>query len=60
MEYRLAHRFVEDSDFHEGVSALLIRKDNKPKWKEASVASVSDEVVENYFRPLSKEFELKL
>lgn len=60
MEYRLAFRFMEDSDFHEGVAALLIRKDKKPIWKPQTIEEVTDECVQAYFKPLSEKDELKL
>jgi 3-hydroxyisobutyryl-CoA hydrolase len=32
-EYQMASKFMKHPDFTEGVSALLIRKDGKPKWE---------------------------
>ncbi|XP_031625284.1 3-hydroxyisobutyryl-CoA hydrolase, mitochondrial isoform X2 [Contarinia nasturtii] len=60
MEYRLAVHFVEDSDFHEGVRALLVRKDNNPKWNPARIEDVTDERVESFFRPLPNNEDLQM
>lgn len=53
MEFRLSQRFVHGHDFAEGVRAVLIDKDNRPVWKPSDLASVTEEQVESYFRPLT-------
>ncbi|XP_030369437.1 3-hydroxyisobutyryl-CoA hydrolase, mitochondrial isoform X2 [Scaptodrosophila lebanonensis] len=60
MEYRLAVRHLERSDFKEGVRALLIDKDQQPKWQPSSLAEVSEEHVQWFFRKLPDTEELKL
>lgn len=60
MEHRLVTRCCENDDFYEGVRALLIDRDNKPKWNPDSVEKVSAELVESYFKSLSPEHELNL
>eukprot|EP00753_Platysulcus_tardus_P021290 PLAT8792.1.p1 GENE.PLAT8792.1~~PLAT8792.1.p1 ORF type:complete len:465 (+),score=223.39 PLAT8792.1:44-1438(+) len=57
MEYRMAHRFMQGSDFFEGVRALLIDKDQSPKWEADSVADVQEATVASYFAPLEKASE---
>ena len=57
MEYRLVRRCIQDNDFYEGVRALIVDKDNSPKWRPASIDEVTDETVERYFSPLSDELE---
>ncbi|XP_045415529.1 3-hydroxyisobutyryl-CoA hydrolase, mitochondrial isoform X1 [Lemur catta] len=52
MEYRLSQACMEGHDFHEGVRAVLIDKDQSPKWKPASLKEVTDEDVNNYFKSL--------
>lgn len=52
-EYALAVRMVNHPDFREGVRALLIDKDNEPKWQPAAPEEVSDELVDAMFAPLS-------
>ena len=53
MELRLALRFMEDHDFYEGVRAVVIEKDNQPKWQPSSVSQVTNETVQRYFVPLA-------
>lgn len=52
MEYRLTQRCMEDNDFYEGIRAVLVDKDNNPKWKPGSLADVSNNKVNSYFKTL--------
>lgn len=52
MEYILANRCATFPDFAEGVRALLIDKDNLPKWKYQLVENVPTNWVESHFEPL--------
>ncbi|XP_048201043.1 3-hydroxyisobutyryl-CoA hydrolase, mitochondrial [Perognathus longimembris pacificus] len=52
MEYRLSQACMANHDFHEGVRAVLIDKDQSPKWKPANLKEVTDEDVNNYFKSL--------
>ncbi|XP_034127324.1 3-hydroxyisobutyryl-CoA hydrolase, mitochondrial isoform X2 [Drosophila guanche] len=61
MEYRLAVRHLEDrADFKEGVRALLIDKDQQPRWQPAQLSEVTEEHVQWFFRKLPDTEELKL
>jgi len=60
MEYRLVRRCCEDSDFYEGVRAVLVDRDNQPKWSPAILDQVGLDKIERYFSNLSSEEELKL
>lgn len=59
MEYRMVQVCMAGHDFYEGVRAVLIDKDQSPKWKPASLKEVTDEVVNNYFKSLGSN-DLKL
>jgi enoyl-CoA hydratase len=52
-EYRMTQRFMTAGNFAEGVRALLIDKDQKPRWNPPTLAQVSDASVEAYFAPLT-------
>jgi len=48
----LAAAFTKDSDFLEGVRAVLVDKDNAPQWRHAGVDQVSADELETFFRSL--------
>ncbi len=52
MEYRLGGRVVRTHDFQEGVRAVIVDKDNAPKWSPADLAGVSDADLDALFAPL--------
>ncbi|XP_027252641.1 3-hydroxyisobutyryl-CoA hydrolase, mitochondrial isoform X7 [Cricetulus griseus] len=52
MEYRLTQACMEGHDFHEGVRAVLVDKDQSPKWKPANLNEVTDEDLNSYFKSL--------
>lgn len=51
-EFRIVSRVVHGHDFYEGVRAVIVDKDNAPKWRPASLAEVSDAEIERHFAPL--------
>ena len=51
-EFRIVSRVIHGHDFYEGVRAVIIDKDNRPRWRPATLAEVSDAEVERYFAPL--------
>jgi enoyl-CoA hydratase len=57
-EYRIVSRIIHGHDFYEGVRAVIVDKDNKPRWQPSSLSGVSDAEIERHFAPL--EHELKL
>src|SRR5215468_5382673 len=51
MEYRMALQMTAAHDFYEGVRAVVIDKDQAPRWRPATLAELSDEVVGRFFEP---------
>lgn len=58
VEYRLVNRLYEDGEFIEGVRALLVDKDKKPRWTPPSIDAVTPDLVARYFVPFPPGVEL--
>lgn len=52
LEYRLAARMIARPDFAEGVRAVLVDKDNSPRWDPATPEAVTDGMLDAIFAPL--------
>jgi enoyl-CoA hydratase len=52
LEYRLAVRMMMRPDFAEGVRAVLVDKDNAPRWDPAAPENVTDDMLDTIFAPL--------
>ena len=52
MEYALGGRVVRTHDFQEGVRAVIVDKDNAPKWSPADLSGISDADLDALFAPL--------
>jgi enoyl-CoA hydratase len=59
MEYRIASRVIIRPDFAEGVRAVIIDKDNAPKWNPATPEGVTEDFIDAIFAPLAAEEEWK-
>ncbi|MBX3483446.1 enoyl-CoA hydratase/isomerase family protein [Phenylobacterium sp.] len=55
MEYRIGARVVQRHDFIEGVRAVIVEKDNAPRWSEARPHDVSDATLDAIFAPLPSD-----
>jgi enoyl-CoA hydratase/carnithine racemase len=51
-EFRIVSRVSQGHDFYEGVRAVIVDKDNAPRWQPATLAAVSEADVERHFAPL--------
>ncbi len=58
-EFRIVSRIGDGHDFHEGVRAVLIDKDNQPRWQPASLEEVDRAVIDHHFASLG-ERELEI
>ncbi|XP_072274905.1 3-hydroxyisobutyryl-CoA hydrolase, mitochondrial isoform X2 [Pyxicephalus adspersus] len=59
MEYRLSQACMRGHDFYEGVRAVLIDKDQNPKWKPERLEDVTNEYLDSCFASLGSN-DLKL
>ncbi|XP_005996601.1 3-hydroxyisobutyryl-CoA hydrolase, mitochondrial [Latimeria chalumnae] len=59
MEYRLSQACMKCHDFYEGVRAVLIERDQNPKWKPATLEEITEEFLDSCFKPLGSN-DLKL
>ena len=59
MEYRIGSRVLTRPDFAEGVRAVIVDKDNDPKWNPATAEGVSEELLDAIFAPLPEAEEWK-
>ena len=57
MEYRIASRVLTLPDFAEGVRAVIVDKDNAPKWDPATPEAVTDALIDSIFAPLPAQEE---
>jgi enoyl-CoA hydratase len=54
-EFRIVSRIVHGHDFYEGVRAVIVDKDNTPRWKPGALAEITHAEVERHFAPLGAE-----
>uniref|UniRef100_A0AAX7THL1 3-hydroxyisobutyryl-CoA hydrolase n=1 Tax=Astatotilapia calliptera TaxID=8154 RepID=A0AAX7THL1_ASTCA len=55
MEYRLSQACMRGCDFYEGVRAVLVDKDQNPKWNPSTLEEVSNQMVEQCFSSLGEK-----
>jgi enoyl-CoA hydratase/carnithine racemase len=54
LEYRMTQHVMAGHDFFEGIRALLVDKDNRPRWEHASLEDVGEAEVARYFESLGE------
>ena len=52
VEYRIAARVCRTPDFREGVRAVLVDKDNAPRWNPPTLGGVTEQALDAIFEPL--------
>ena len=57
MEYRIGARVVQRHDFIEGVRAVIVDKDNAPKWNPSRPQDVDEATLDAIFAPLPADQE---
>ncbi len=55
VEFRIVSRIIHDPDFYEGVRAVIVDKDNTPRWRPATLAEVTDADIARHFAPLGAD-----
>ena len=55
LEYRIVSRVMAAHDFYEGVRAVIVDKDNDPKWTPSDFADVSTADIDVYFEGLGDQ-----
>lgn len=58
MEYRMVIQFLKGHDLYEGIRAVIIEKDQKPKWQPSELSKITEDDVDSYFAPLKDTPEL--
>jgi enoyl-CoA hydratase len=54
-EFRIVSRVIHGHDFYEGVRAVIVDKDNAPKWRPATLDGITDADVERHFASLGED-----
>jgi enoyl-CoA hydratase len=57
MEYRIGARVVQRHDFLEGVRAVIVDKDNAPRWDPPTLDAVGETLIDGIFAPLPSNEE---
>jgi len=57
MEYRIGARVVRRHDFLEGVRAVIVDKDNAPRWEPGHLEAVTPAMLDAIFEPLPADEE---
>lgn len=54
LEYRMTQHVMAAHDFYEGIRAVLVDKDQTPRWRPASLAEIGEAEVARYFESIGE------
>ena len=54
LEYRMTQHVMAAHDFYEGIRAVLVERDQKPRWAPATLAEIGEAEVARYFESLGE------
>jgi len=57
-EFRIVSRVLRGHDFYEGVRAVIVDKDNQPRWRPSRLEDVDATQVEQHFAAIDEELDL--
>jgi enoyl-CoA hydratase len=57
-EFRIVSRVMRGHDLYEGIRAVIVDKDQAPRWRPPTLDAVGAAEVERYFAPLARELAL--
>jgi enoyl-CoA hydratase len=55
LEFRIVSRMVDNPDFYEGVRAVVVDKDQSPRWQPSSLDGVTGALVDRFFAGLGPD-----
>jgi enoyl-CoA hydratase len=58
MEFRIVSRIVRGHDLYEGIRAVIVDKDQTPRWQPATLEAVDAREVERHFAPVENELQV--
>jgi enoyl-CoA hydratase len=57
-EFRIVSRIIRGHDMYEGIRAVIVDKDQTPRWQPPTLDAVSEAEVARHFAPLDAELSL--
>jgi enoyl-CoA hydratase len=59
-DWRISQHMMAGAEFFEGVRALLIERDNKPRWEPAQLSGITNDMIAPFFDKLPHQPDLDL
>jgi enoyl-CoA hydratase len=57
-DFRIAQRLMLQADYFEGVRALLVDTDGRPRWSPATLDDVDPRAIDAFFAPLAAGYDM--